>query len=164
MGLTDRSTAVPAWVERLKQEKELLQAKTAAAAERDRADRLQVESDGPKFWNAFVKELQNQSPHLIDLGIRASATVMGATAGVAEAICHVEMASTALHPQITNANFFYGKGQTEIRSVGMMRTPSFRFQIFPQGLKAVSDDSSFPMDAEQAAEVVLERMATHVTR
>jgi hypothetical protein len=164
MGLTEQSTLLPAWVERIKQDEELAKARAEADAQRDRAASLQLAAQAPAFWEAFVRETQVQSPLLDVIGIRASVSLSLASNITPHDTCHVEVAKKdSLIPRVTKCNFFYGKGDRGIRVYDEGRNFTFDFRVYPEGLKVAYEYGRHPdMDAREMAEFILKRMVQQV--
>jgi hypothetical protein len=162
MGLTEQSTPLPAWMERIKQEDELAEARAEAETQRDRAANLQLAAEAPIFWATFVRELKFQAPLLDAIGIRASVSLSLASDVTPDDTCHVEVAKKdSLIPRVTIRNFFYGKGNRGIRVYDEGRNFIFNFVIYPEGVKVQGERSS-DMDAEEMAEFTLQRMVQSV--
>jgi hypothetical protein len=164
MELTANETPLPRWMERMRQEEALVEARQDAANQRALLAARMVTSDGLAYWDGFVKELRFQATLFDSIGIRGSVSLTPPKDERTESMCHIEVAlNDSLWPSITNATFFYRSGQHGIRSHGQDKnTPSFHFQIYGDELQAITDNYSSPMNAEQAAELVLITMVGKV--
>jgi len=153
---------MPDWIKQIKAEDDLSNARNDAERDRHRAAEVTVIANGPDFWKQLLKELKITVDNLDAIRCRGSLTIMGDPR--VEQTCRVLVARKSIIPNQTYTDLFYSLGSMAIRCMSMDGPlPNLSFCVCPKkGVSLVSDEHLSPMNTEEAAQLIVQRMVNMV--
>ena len=155
---------VPEWIKRQKAENDQRQAATEAQAQRELAATFSIQAGAQLFWKQFLKELKNNTDNLELIALRGSLSVWQNNHAFGEESCRVTVARKSVIPHTVNTDIHFNNGGLGLRCSPFEGRPfELSFCLDPRGNVAVLADTEYSaMDAERAAQFIVERMAKMV--
>ena len=154
----------PDWVNRMIEQDRHKSANVEAETLQQVAASKTILADSPMFWKQLLKELRFtvDSPGLKDGRVQASISEIGSPQSAGE-VYRISVNSTSAIAKIAQTDLHYSPGCAAVRCLPLPGQPfDLRWCVDAEGKVALRGEDGRPMNAEQAAQAIVQPLVDRV--